>query len=157
MYRTARRSAFMSNWIFSKLTGRNANPWWKQVTKRGNVRITDTVCNHFHWLICRFEQMLRSIDAHEDDIFVRGIAALLLKQAGKVKLTHIDVPCQLGKRQRLSVMLADILNGSLGGSLCIAGVCVRLGGITGNKCNPDRIEPQRQLCLWNKLIVAPSI
>ena len=101
--------------------------------------------------------MLRSIDAHEDDVFVRGIAALLFKQAGEVKLTHVDVPRQLGECQGFAVVLADILNGSFCSGLRIVGVCMRLGGIAGNQGNPDRIEPQRQRCLRNKLIVAPSI
>lgn len=101
--------------------------------------------------------MLRSIDAHEDDVFVRGVPALLFKQAGKVKLTHVDVPRQLRECQRFSVVLADILNGSFRGGLGVAGVCVGLGGIAANQGNLDRIDSQRQLCLCNKLIVAPSI
>ena len=88
---------------------------------------------------------------------MRGVPALLFKQAGKVKLTHVDVPRQLRECQRFSVVLADILNGSFRGGLGVAGVCVGLGGIAANQGNPDRIDSQRQLCLCNKLIVAPSI
>lgn len=101
--------------------------------------------------------MLRPIDAHEDDVFVRGVPALLFKQAGEVKLTHVDMPRQLRERQGFSVVLADILNGSLCGGLGVAGVCAGLSGIAGNQGNPDRIDPQRQRCLCNKLIVAPSV
>ena len=101
--------------------------------------------------------MLRPIDAHEDDVFVRGVPALLFKQAGEVKLTHVDMPRQLRERQGFSVVLANILNGSLCGGLGVAGVCAGLSGIAGNQGNPDRIDPQRQRCLCNKLIVASSV
>lgn len=101
--------------------------------------------------------MLGPIDAHENDIFVRRVAALLLKQAGKVKLTHIDVPRQLRERQRVSVMLANILNGSLCGGLCVANIGLSLCGSAGNQSDPDRIETQRQPRFRDKLVVAPSI
>ena len=74
-------------------TRRQSHPVAECVGKSRHVLISNVLCDDFDRKIGRLEQMLRPVDAHQNDILMRRVSALALEQSGKVVLTHVHTLC----------------------------------------------------------------
>ena len=70
-----------SNRISSENAGRQPNAITEGVGEGRDILISHALCDALDRQVGRLEQVLSAIETHQDDVFMRGVAAFPLEQA----------------------------------------------------------------------------
>ena len=106
-----------SDRISSENAGRQPNAITEGIGEGRDILISHALCDALDRQVGRLEQVLSAVEAHQDDVFMRGIAAFPLEQAGKMVLAHVDALRDILQGDRFAVMFPDKVDGRPDGGI----------------------------------------